>query len=136
MILLGIEEMETWATIKRAVTTAHVGKNRRVCTEHATEAGNEWLGFRTCQQSATPTCSFHKMGNMLDWQGMLSLCRFKKSMAVMQVGATCDNIDKATWKSNHPKLLCSTMRMLEISELTDRALAIHTVPSQSLRNLR
>jgi hypothetical protein len=57
------------------------------------------------------------MGNMLDCQGMLSLCRFKKDMVVMQSGATRDNIEKATLKSNRSNLR-STMRMLEISELT------------------
>jgi hypothetical protein len=57
------------------------------------------------------------MGNMLDWQGMLSLCRFKKYMVVMQAGATCDKIEKANLKSNRSKLH-STMRMLGISELT------------------
>jgi hypothetical protein len=57
------------------------------------------------------------MGNMLDWQGVLSLCRFKKDMAVMQVGATCDNIENATLKINRSKLR-STMHMLGISELT------------------
>jgi hypothetical protein len=47
---------------------------------------------------------------------MLSLCQFKKYMTVMQAGATCDNIEKATLKSNRSKLR-SKMRMLGISEL-------------------
>jgi hypothetical protein len=48
---------------------------------------------------------------------MLSLCRFSKDVAVMQAGATCDNIDKANLNSNLVKLR-STIRMLGISELT------------------
>jgi hypothetical protein len=57
------------------------------------------------------------MGNRLDWKGVLSLCRFKENMVVIQVGATCDNIVKATLKINHSKLL-STMCMLGIIEVT------------------
>jgi hypothetical protein len=60
---------------------------------------------------------FPEMGNRPGWQGMISLCRFKKHMAVMQVGTTCENIEKATLKSNHSRM-CSTMFMLGISELT------------------
>jgi hypothetical protein len=81
----------------------------------ATEAGNgggsEPVNNRLRQLILT------KMGNRLEWHGILSPCRFKKDMVVMQVGATCDNIEKSSMKSNRSKLR-STMRMLGLSEVT------------------
>jgi hypothetical protein len=110
MVLLGIEEMETWATRKRAVLDMLENIEEYA---HATEAGHG-EGFEHVNNQLRHLV-VSKMGNMLDWQGMFSRCRLKKDMAVMQVGATCYNIKKATLKSNHSKLL-STMRMLGISE--------------------
>jgi hypothetical protein len=69
------------------------------------------------------------MGNMLDWKGMLSLCQLKKDMVVVQVGATCDNIERGILKSNRSKLR-STMRMLGIRKVSHKALSIPTVPSR------
>jgi hypothetical protein len=54
---------------------------------------------------------------MLDWQGMLSLCLFKKDMVVVQTGAICDNLEKAILKTNRSKLR-SKICMLDISEVT------------------
>jgi hypothetical protein len=104
--------METWATRERAVLDM-LEKIEEYA--HATEAGNG-DGSKPVNNHLSQLV-ISKMGNRLDWQGMLSLCRFKKDMAVIQAGATCDNIDKATLKSNRSKLR-STMCMLRISELT------------------
>jgi hypothetical protein len=112
MVLLGIEEMETWAKRKRAVLDM-LKKIEEYA--HETEAGNGEGSKPVNNQLRQIVLS--KMGNRLDWQGMLSICRFKKDMTVMQAGATCDNIEKATLKSNFSKLR-SKMRMLGISELT------------------
>jgi hypothetical protein len=112
MVLLRIKEMETWATRKQQVLDM-LEKIEEYA--HTTEAGNGEGSEPVNNQLRQLVLS--KMGNMLDWQGMLSLCRFKKDMAVMQTGATCENIEKATLKSNCLKLH-STMRMLGISELT------------------
>jgi hypothetical protein len=112
MVLLGIEEMETWATRKWAVLDM-LKKMEEYA--HATEAGNGEGSELVNNQLRQLVLS--KMGNRLDWRGMLSLCRFKKDMTVVQAGATCGNIEKSTLKSNRSKLR-STMRMLGISELT------------------
>jgi hypothetical protein len=98
---------------REAGSTGHVEKMEEYA--HATEAGNG--------ESSEPLNNqlrqlvLYKMGNMLDWRGMLSLCRFKKNMPVMKSGATCDNSEKVILKSNLSKLR-STMRMFGISELT------------------
>jgi hypothetical protein len=112
MVLLGIEEMETWATRKR--TVLYVLKKMEEYA-HATEAGNGESSEPVNNQLRQLVLS--KMGNRLDWRGMLSLCRFKKDITVMQAGATCDNSEKSIMKSNRSKLR-STMRMIGISELT------------------
>jgi hypothetical protein len=98
---------------KKAGSTGHVEKKEEYT--HATEAGNGEGSTPVNNQLRKHVLS--KMGNRMDWQGMLSLCRFKENMAVMQVGATCDNLVKATLKSNHSNLH-STVRMLGISEVT------------------
>jgi hypothetical protein len=112
MVLLGIEEMETWATRKRAVLDV-LKKMEEFA--HATEAGNGESSEPVNNQLRQLVLS--KMGNRLNWRGMPSLCRFKKDTTVMQAGATCDISEKAILKSNRSKLR-STMRMLGISELT------------------
>jgi hypothetical protein len=112
MVLLGIEEMETWATRKRAILDM-LKKMEEYA--HAIEAGNGEGSEPVNNQLRQLVLS--KMCNRLDWRGMLSLCWFKKDMTVMQTGATCDIIEKAILKSNRLKLP-STMRMLGISELT------------------
>jgi hypothetical protein len=78
MLLLVIEEMETWATRKWAVLDM-LKKIEEYA--HATEAGNGKGSEPVNNQLRHFFLS--KMGNRLDWQGMLSLCRFKKDMAVM-----------------------------------------------------
>jgi hypothetical protein len=65
---------------------------------HAREAGNGEGSEPVKNQLRQLVLS--KMSNIPGWQGMLSLCRFKKDMAFMQVGATCDNMEKATLKRN------------------------------------
>jgi hypothetical protein len=98
---------------KKVGSTGHVGKIEEYA--HATEAGYAEGSKPVKNQLRQLVLS--KMGNMLDLQGMLSLCWFKKYMAVLQVGATCDSIQKATLKSNRLKLH-STMCMLGTSDLT------------------
>jgi hypothetical protein len=98
---------------KEAGSTGYVGNIEEYA--HATEAGNG-EGSEPVNNQLRQLV-LYKMGNRLDWQGLLYLCCFKKDMAVMQAGATCDNIEKTTLKSNRSKLR-STMRMLGISELT------------------
>jgi hypothetical protein len=112
MVLLGIEEMETWATRKRSVLDMLEKMEQYV---HVIETGNGDSSAPVNNQLRQLVIS--KMGNRLGWRGMISLCQFKKDMTVMQAGATCDNIEKATLKSNRSKLH-STMSMLGMSELT------------------
>jgi hypothetical protein len=87
MLLLGIEEMETWATRNRALVDMFENIEEYA---HATEAGNGEHSGPVNNQLHQLVLS--KMGNRLDWQNFFSLCRFKKDMVVMQVVTTCDNI--------------------------------------------
>jgi hypothetical protein len=112
MLVLGIRDMETWATRNWAVLDM-LKKVEQYA--HAREAGDCECSEPVNNQLRELVLS--KMDNGLDWQGMLSLCQFKKDVVVVQAGAICDNTEKAILTSNRSKLR-STMRMLGISEVT------------------